>query len=290
MRSLKVSVVIPAYNEESHLRLCLEAIAHQTAKPFEVIVVDNNSTDATAAIARSFPFVTLLSEKRQGVMYARDCGFDAARGEIIGRLDADSIVAPNWVETIQQVFQDESIHAATGTVRYREVCLSAAFDAIDFRIRSFMARRAAPRGEQSMQGVNLAIRKSAWEAVKALLCYQPHHHEDLDLSAHLAQQKKYKVIFEPRMVVTNTARQADAKPKTFYHYAISTPRTYRLHGLASSRYMYAITWFVIALYIPIRIAYRAYNPVTGKFSFKHLISPTITKRVSPVAALPSLVE
>lgn len=289
MKSLKVSIVIPAYNEESHLRLCLEAIAHQTVKPFEVIVVDNNSTDATVAIARSFPFVRLVAEKRQGVMYARDAGFDAAGGDIIGRLDADSIVAPDWVETIQKVFEDESVHAATGTVRYREVCLSAAFNTIDFAIRSFMARRSAPLGEQSMQGVNLAIRKSAWEAVKSHVCHERQHHEDLDLSAHLALQKR-KAIFEPRMVVTNTARQADAKPKTFYHYAISTPRTYHMHGLKSSRYMYAITWGVIALYVPIRLAYRGYNPVTGKFSFRHLVSPAVANRVSPVAPLPGLVE
>jgi glycosyltransferase involved in cell wall biosynthesis len=289
MKRLNVSIVIPAYNEESHLRLCLESVAKQTVQPFEVIVVDNNSTDATAAIARLFPFVRLISESRQGVMYARDCGFDAARGEIIGRLDADSIVEPNWVETIHKVFQDKSVDAATGTVRYREVCLSSVFNAIDFRIRSFMARRCAPLGEQSMQGVNLAIRKSAWEAVKSDVCHERRHHEDLDLSAHLAIAK-YKAIFEPRMIVTNTARQADAHPKTFFEYAISNPRTYRIHGLKSSCYMYPITWCVIALYVPIRIAYRSYNPTTGKFSLRHLISPVVVNRVSPVARSASLVE
>lgn len=289
MQRLNVSIVIPAYNEQTHLRLCLESIARQTVTPFEVIVVDNNSTDATAAIAQSFPFVRLVTEKRQGVMFARDCGFDAAHGEIIGRLDADSIVAPNWVEIIRQVFQDESVHAATGTVRYREVCFSSVFDAIDFRIRSFMAGRCAPLGEQSMQGVNLAIRKSVWDEVKSHVCHERRHHEDLDLSAHLAIAK-YKAIFEPQMVVTNTARQADAKPKTFYEYAISTPRTYRIHGLKSSRYMYPITWFVIVLYVPIRIAYRGYNPATGKFSFRRLVYPAIANRVSPVAPVPGLLE
>lgn len=290
MQRLNVSIVIPAYNEQAHLRLCLESIARQTVTPFEVIVVDNNSTDATAAIAQSFPFVRLVTEKRQGVMFARDCGFDAAHGEIIGRLDADSIVAPNWVEIIQQVFQNESVHAATGTVRYREVCFSSVFDAIDFRIRSFMARRCAPLGEQSMQGVNLAIRKSVWDAVKPHVCHERHHHEDLDLSAHLAIAK-YKTIFEPRMVVGGTARQADAEPKAFYSYAMSNPRTYRSHGLKSARYMYPLVWFVLALYVPIRFCYRGYNPATGKFSFRCLVSPQVTTgRVSPVAPFPAALE
>ena len=287
MKSFKVSIVIPAYNEESHLRLCLEAVAHQTVTPFEVIVVDNNSTDATAAIARSFPFVRLVNEKRQGVMYARDCGFDAARGEIIGRLDADSIIVPNWVETIQQVFQDDSIQAATGTVRYREVCARSLFDSLDFYFRNWLARRAVPLGEQSMQGVNIAIRKSSWDLVRDHVCHERRHHEDLDLSAHLALFKQ-KVVFEPGMVVTVSFRQADAKPGIFYEYVISSPRTYRLHKLRLHREMYFVAWLVIAIYLPIRIAYRGYNPATGKFSFKHLISPTVTNRVSPVA--PSLIR
>lgn len=284
MRPINVSIVIPAYNEESHLRLCLEAVARQTVKPFEVIVVDNNSTDATAAIARSLPFVTLVTEKRQGVMFARDCGFDAARGDVIGRLDADSIVAPDWIETIQQVFQDRSVDAATGTVRYREVCFSPIFDKIDFAIRSFMARRAAPVGEQSVQGVNFAIRKTAWMEVRGQVCHERRHHEDLDLAAHLSQAKK-KVVFVPEMIVDQTARQAGAKPRTFYNYAISTPRTYREHGMKTHRWMYFFTWCVIGLYVPIRLAYRAYNPMTGKFSLKCLIWPeVITSRPSPVAA------
>lgn len=289
MKPVSVSIVIPAYNEETHLRLCLESIARQTVKPLEVIVVDNNSTDATAAIARSFPFVTLVTETRQGVVYARDCGFDAAKGEVIGRLDADSVVAPNWVEIIQQVFVDPTVEAVTGTVRYREVCFGSVFNTVDFWIRSFMAQKAARYGEQSMQGVNLAIRKSAWETVKSTVCHERQHHEDLDLSAHLAQIKR-KAIFEPRMIVGSTARQANANPAIFYHYAISTPRTYRQHGMRTNRYMYPITWAVIALYVPIRIAYRSYNPTTGKFSLKCLISPQVTNRVSPVAASITAVE
>jgi glycosyltransferase involved in cell wall biosynthesis len=283
-----VSIVIPAYNEESHLRACLESIARQTVRPAEVIVVDNNSTDATAAIARSFPFVTLLREKRQGPVYARDTGFNAARGEIIGRLDADSIIAANWVEMVQQVFEDKSVDATTGTVLYREVCLRSIFNSVDFWIRSFMARRAAPRGEQSMQGVNMAIRRSAWRAVRPHVCHERSHHEDLDLSAHLAQIKR-KAIFTPSMIVDSTARRADSGPATFYNYAISTPRTYRLHGLKTHRYMYAITWFVIMLYVPIRIAYRSYNPATGRFSLRCLLWPEVTTgRVSPVAPTISL--
>src|SRR5579885_2506952 len=97
-RQLRISLVIPAHNEESHLAACLDAVAAQTVRPFEVIVVDNNSSDATAEVARSYSFVRVVREPRQGLAFARDAGFDAARGELIGRIDADTLLPPNWVE------------------------------------------------------------------------------------------------------------------------------------------------------------------------------------------------
>ncbi len=285
MQRLSVSIVIPAFNEESHLRLCLESIARQTIQPLEVIVVDNNSIDATAAIARSFPFVTLITERRQGVVWARDRGFDAARGDIIGRLDADSVIAPDWVDTVQRLFAvDPSLCAATGSVQYREACLPRVFDAVDFKIRSFMARRTQSFGEQTVQGVNLAVRKSAWTAVRAHVCHERRYHEDLDLSAHMSLLKQ-KVIFAPSMVASMSARRADSGPLDFYRYAMSNPQTYREHSLKSRRYMYPIVWCLLALYLPMRIAYRGYNPATGRFSLRCLFHPEVTAhRVSPVAA------
>jgi len=96
----KISIVIPVYNEESQLAACRDAISQQKESPFEVIVVDNNSTDSTVRVALSFPFVTLIREPRQGVMHARTTGFDAARGDIIGRIDADTILPPDWTESV----------------------------------------------------------------------------------------------------------------------------------------------------------------------------------------------
>ena len=59
-KNFSLSIIIPVYNEESHLRQCLDAIAKQIEKPDEVIVVDNNSTDETVQIAKSFSFVKVL--------------------------------------------------------------------------------------------------------------------------------------------------------------------------------------------------------------------------------------
>ncbi len=77
-----LSVIIPAFNEENFLPRCLESLKNQKFKDFEIIVVDNNSTDKTAEIAKKFN-VILFSEKNQGVAYARNKGSEIAKGEIL---------------------------------------------------------------------------------------------------------------------------------------------------------------------------------------------------------------
>jgi glycosyltransferase involved in cell wall biosynthesis len=77
-----LSVIIPAFNEEKFLPRCLESLKNQKFKDFEIIVVDNNSTDKTAEIAKKFN-VILVSEKSQGVAYARNKGAEIAKGEIL---------------------------------------------------------------------------------------------------------------------------------------------------------------------------------------------------------------
>src|SRR5687767_9222428 len=108
---MKVSIVIPVYNEADRLAACLQAISRQKVMPLEVIVVDNNSTDKTRTVALSFPFVKLVAEKRQGVVYARDTGFNLAEGDIIGRIDADTILPPAWTDQVINIFNDLKISA-----------------------------------------------------------------------------------------------------------------------------------------------------------------------------------
>src|SRR5262245_36697630 len=99
MHKPRLSIVIIAFNEEKHIGPCLEAIAHQTVAPDEVIVVDNNSTDRTVQIASSYPFIKVIHETEQGMIPARNTGLDAAKGDLLARIDADTRIPPQWVET-----------------------------------------------------------------------------------------------------------------------------------------------------------------------------------------------
>jgi O-antigen/teichoic acid export membrane protein/GT2 family glycosyltransferase len=95
-----VSVIIPVYNNASGLGLCLAALAPQTypATRFEVIVVDNGSTDDVADVVARFPQVRLISEARPGSYAARNRGLSVATGDIIAFTDSDCIPDVGWIE------------------------------------------------------------------------------------------------------------------------------------------------------------------------------------------------
>lgn len=281
---LRVSLVIPVYNEESYLALCLDAIAVQTVKPFEVIVVDNNSTDGTVAIAQRYAFVTVLHESRQGVAYARDRGFNAARGDIIGRTDADTVLASDWIAQLQRIFSDPEVDAASGAVTYRDIGLKRVFDIIDTRYRHYLARRMERIGELFLYGVTMGIRRTTWQLVRGELCHERRYAEDLDLAAHLSHLNS-RVIFAPFMQATISPRQAASGPREFVKYIWSCPHTYIEHGMVSQQYMYPMALFVILCYLPIRLLYRGYNPATQRFSLAYVFRSDVRMRVSPVSEL-----
>lgn len=279
-RQLRISLVIPAYNEESHLMACLDAVAAQTVRPFEVIVVDNNSSDATAEIARSYSFVRVVREPRQGLALARDAGFDAARGELIGRIDADTLLPSNWVETALRLFATEDYDAVSGSVEYYDIPLKRTVARFDLYFRTRMAQKLG--SEVYLFGANMVIRRAAWAAVRSEMCHARQLHEDFDLAVHLAQSGGYKVRFDARLRAGISARCINYGPRDFYTYMFANPRTYAAHGLTSQRCMYQLTTFLLVLYFPLRLLYRASDD-QGRLSLRSLLAARYAAHPSPLA-------
>lgn len=272
-----VSIVIPVYNEASHLPACLNAIANQTVQPKEVIIVNNNSTDKTVEIAELYDFVRVIHEPRQGVVYARDTGFNAATGSIIGRIDADTVMAHNWIETIQAIFKDGSIDAVSGRATYHDMALSRLLDVIDLKIRSYLARTLGD--EVAMQGANMAIRREVWKQVKDTVCRTKGMHEDLDLSVH-TNAKGYKVAFDDTLVASLGYRQAESTFNKFTQYIFLSPKTYALHGLKSQRHMYPVCMLAVVCFLPLRILHRGYDKEKEHFTWTALFNVS-EQRVNP---------
>lgn len=115
---MKISVVIPAYNEELFVSGLLSSISEQTYQPYEIIVVDNNSTDKTRKIAQSFKNVRVVREAKQGYGFACARGFAEAKGDVIARADADYILPKNWLKNIIQSFEKDPKAIAVGGPLY----------------------------------------------------------------------------------------------------------------------------------------------------------------------------
>lgn len=111
----EIAVIIPVWNGETVIGRCLDALARQTLSrdAFQVIVVDNGSSDASAAIARGFAGVEVIEERRPGSYAARNRGLDHVRAPITAFTDADCVPAPNWLE---QVLRAATEHPGFGVL------------------------------------------------------------------------------------------------------------------------------------------------------------------------------
>lgn len=197
-----VSVVIPAYNEARILGSCLRALMDQSQPADEIIIVDNNSSDDTVTLARSFPGVTVIPESRQGITYARTTGFDAASSDIIARIDADTVVSPDWVETIRSEFREHpEIDALAGNAAVYEFSPGNRFWAT-WWYRSFRRWHEKSIGVSPMMyGYNSAVRKEAWADIRSVVNFDDQEiSEDVDVTISLLKTG-HTVRFSPGLVV-----------------------------------------------------------------------------------------
>lgn len=117
---VKVSVIVPARNEEEYIASCLDSLMNQTKKPFEVIVVTNNSTDRTKEIVdryRKKGVKQIIFNGKSSAAIARNMGAETAKGDVLFFLDADMEGSPGLIEEIQKVFSDGKVMHAVPPVR-----------------------------------------------------------------------------------------------------------------------------------------------------------------------------
>lgn len=107
IKKMKFSVVIPLYNKGEHIIQTLNSVLAQSMDDFEILVIDDGSSDNSYALAQSVksPKIRLFQQKNQGVSVARNVGIEQARGEYISFLDADDVWHPDYLQTIHQLTQ-----------------------------------------------------------------------------------------------------------------------------------------------------------------------------------------
>lgn len=210
-----ISVVIPAFNEERYLPLCLESFKSQAYPKdrFQIIVVDNNSTDKTSQIAKEFGAKVIL-EKRQGNTFALKRGMDTANGDIIAGTDADSKIASDWLLTIGKEFLDPKVVAITGSVRLG--AKSALMGTLMNILYIISMHISAFIGKPNLSGFNFAVRKDAFlkvGSINSMFGMSP----DVDLGIRLSKVGRVKVV-NKLSVVTSARRWEEGFWPTLWDY------------------------------------------------------------------------
>ncbi|RWR23253.1 glycosyltransferase [Microbacterium enclense] len=188
-----VSVVIPVRDDAVPLAACLQALAAQRRPADEIVVVDNASSDDSADVARAAGARVVFCGER-GIPAAVAAGYDAAIGDLILRLDADSLPAPGWIGRMLDALADEDVDAVTagavfhdGPARGRRP-LAWAF------LGTYTAFAFPALGHAPLWGSNMAFRRRAWEAVRDRVHLDPEVHDDLDLAYHLGERHRIRIV------------------------------------------------------------------------------------------------
>ena len=205
---MKVSVVVPAYNEQKLIGNCLRSLVAQDTPAHQIIVVDNNSTDRTATIARRFKQVTVLKENQQGIVFARNAGFNRATGDIIARCDADSVLPPDWITKIVKVFETHpNLAAVTGPAYFYDIPEEVRDLLMKIHTAVYFTGSKAMLGHEVLFGTNMAMRTSVWQEIKDEVCLDEKLvHEDVDLAIHVAPHGK--ILFDPKLTASMSSRAA----------------------------------------------------------------------------------
>ena len=195
----RLSVVVPARNEEAYIGAALASILSQDPPPDEVIVVDNGSSDATASIAAAHG-ARVIRVEEPGVHRARQAGLQAARGAIVAQTDADSRALPGWTAAILAAFEEPGVVASYGPIELFEAPL----------LDRMLARYGFPlflklthaMGHPNLSGANHAVLK---EAALAVGGYDRPFAEDVHLGLKL--KTRGKIRYRPDQRVTTSGRR-----------------------------------------------------------------------------------
>lgn len=205
---MKLSLVIPAYNEEGYIGECLDAaLAAGKGRFFEVIVIDNASSDRTGEIARARSGVRVVREEKKGLTQARARGLAEATGEIVAYIDADTRMGDGWYEKVDAAFADSKITSFSGPYHYYD---APAVTRILMRMLWwFSSNLVYPSVGYMLLGGNFAARKSALVAMGGFDTSIDFYGEDTDIARRVSAYGK--ALWQHDFFILTSARRLNAE-------------------------------------------------------------------------------
>lgn len=212
--TIRFSVVVPVYNNESDLERCLASLnaLNYPRDQYEILVVDNNSTDATAAVAAAMD-VTCLSETQfQSSYAARNAGIKAAKGEFIAFTDSDCVVDSGWLKAIDEASGDEQVGCFAGEI----LSVPPNTTVERFSESIGLLRQKGPLSgwhfKPYAQTANAVYRKAVFDRI-GLFDPATNSGGDAAIAWRMLDQTNFKIQFVPHAIV-------------FHHHRTSVPELY----------------------------------------------------------------
>jgi glycosyltransferase involved in cell wall biosynthesis len=216
---MRLSFVVPAYNEEAYLPACLDSILDQTrtlpAGTIEIIVVNNASTDRTREVALSYPGVVVVDEPRKGLTFARQAGFAASTGALIANVDSDSRLTPHWVSNVLSTFADadanlrtartpntKPLAALSGPILYYDLTPRQRVLVHIFYLTAWITyaiNRYILRVGSMVQGGNFVTSRTALDAIGGFNTAISFYGEDTDIARRLNAVGEVRFTFDLKM-------------------------------------------------------------------------------------------
>lgn len=216
----KISVIVAARNEEKTLPVLLKALQNQTFKPFEIIVVDNASTDNTSAVIKSFGVKT-IHENMLGINNALETGRKQITGDLIARVDADCIPHPDWIMRAATHFENSKVVAVAGPCDYYDgswVLRNTTLYVQKYIYTLLNLFLRSVRFGGIIIGGNCMVRSTTLDEIggynRSIIFYG----EDTNLAKRIS--RKGKVVFDRNLLMKTSARrfQAEGSFRIFFKY------------------------------------------------------------------------
>ena len=225
---MKISFVIPAYNEERLIGQCLQSVQRELATgkyDAETIVVNNASTDKTREVAGKFSGVKVVDEPRKGLTRARQAGYVASTGDLIANVDSDTMLTPGWVKTVFDEFgQDENLVALSGPFIYYDlsafmralVKIFYAFGFVSYLINEYVLHVGA-----MLQGGNFIVRRTALQKIGGFDTDIEFYGEDTDVARRISKVGKVKWTFKLPMYTSGRRLKEEGVVRIGFRYAVN---------------------------------------------------------------------
>ncbi len=254
MSALKLSVIICSYNRAAYIPLALESLTAQSAEPssFEVIVVDNNSTDGTRLVCEAFirgnssHNIIYLTEKQQGSSFARNAGAAIAKAPLLCFMDDDAIAEKDYVKNIFQFFEDyPQIQALGGRIIPRFIPSKPKW--ISYHVASLVGNFDYSNAviefskERYPLESNMIVSKSDFDAIEGFNTALPGVKGTLRIGGegkdffYRLKETGCKVYYSPNVIVEHVVEVSRLTPEYMYRVASGIGRGERVRTLQISK-------------------------------------------------------